>query len=137
MLYEVITPVLNDGYYDEAVELIGKHKPAGALSGGKYSLLEAGTRVPFCVYWKGQIMPSVSPALISQVDLFNSLAAMVGSNIKAKDSEQLLDVLLGKSVKGRDQLIIEANGRTARITSYNVCYTKLLREIPVNILTST
>ena len=61
-------PVLNDGYYDEAVELIGKHKPAGALSGGKYSLLEAGTRVPFCVYWKGH-----------------------------------------------------------RITSYNVCYTKLLR----------
>ena len=40
-------PVLNDGYYDDAVEKVGDHKPAGPLRGGKYSLFEAGTRVPF------------------------------------------------------------------------------------------
>ena len=40
-------PVLNDGYYDDAVEKLGDHKPAGPLRGGKYSLFEAGTRVPF------------------------------------------------------------------------------------------
>jgi len=35
-------PVLNDGYYDDAVEKIGSHTPSGALRGGKYSLFEAG-----------------------------------------------------------------------------------------------
>ncbi len=50
-------PVLNDGYYDDAVEKLGNHKPWGPFSGGKYSLLEAGTRVPFVVYWKGKILP--------------------------------------------------------------------------------
>ena len=45
-------PVLNDGYYDDAVEKLGDHTPAGNLRGGKYSLYEAGTRVPFITYWK-------------------------------------------------------------------------------------
>ena len=35
-------PVLNDGYYDDAVEKIGNHDQGG-LRGGKYSLFEAGT----------------------------------------------------------------------------------------------
>ena len=46
-------PVLNDGYYDDAVEKLGNHTPWGPLRGGKYSLFEAGTRVPFVVYWNG------------------------------------------------------------------------------------
>jgi len=61
-------PVLDDGYADGAVEKLGKHKPWGELRGGKYSLLEAGTRVPFVTYWKGTIEPQVSNALVSQVD---------------------------------------------------------------------
>ena len=47
-------PVLNDGYYDDAVEKNGHHQPAGGLRGGKYSLFDAGTRVPFVVYWKNK-----------------------------------------------------------------------------------
>lgn len=106
-------PVLNDGYYDDAVELMGNHKPSGPLRGGKYSLYEAGTRVPFITYWKGKIMPVVSDALVSQIDLFSSLAALVGSNHRGPDSEELLDVFLGKSEKGREELVIEATTRTA------------------------
>ena len=106
-------PVLNDGYYDEAVEKLGNHTPTGGLRGGKYSLFEAGTRVPFITYWKGKIDPQVSDALICQVDLLSSLASLVGSERKAQDSEALLDVLAGKSKEGRDELIIEATTRTA------------------------
>lgn len=106
-------PVVNDGYYDDSVEKLGNHKPAGKLRGGKYSLFEAGTRVPFFTYWKGKINPGVSDALVSQLDLFSSLASLVGSNESTDDSEQLLDVLLGKSQKGRDELVIEATSRTA------------------------
>lgn len=42
-------PVIDDGYKDQAVELLGDHKPAGPLRGGKYSKFDAGTRVPFIV----------------------------------------------------------------------------------------
>ena len=106
-------PVLNDGYYDDAVEKLNGHTPAGGLRGGKYSLFEAGTRVPFITYWKGTIEPSVSNALISQMDIFSSLSSLVGSDIKGADSQQLWDVLSGASNKGRDHLVLEATTRTA------------------------
>ncbi len=106
-------PVLNDGYFDDAVEKVGDHTPAGPLRGGKYSLFEAGTKVPFLTYWKGKIQPGVSDALVTQIDLFSSLAALVGSSEKGPDSENLLDVFLGKSEKGREAVILEATSRTA------------------------
>ena len=106
-------PVLNDGYYDDAVEKIGEHKPAGPLRGGKYSLFEAGTRVPFVTYWKGKITATTSDALISQLDIFSSLAQLVDSKERGPDSESLLDVLLGKQNMGREQLVLEATTRTA------------------------
>ncbi|MEZ5103494.1 MAG: arylsulfatase [Draconibacterium sp.] len=106
-------PVINDGYYDDAVEKLGDHKPWGPLRGGKYSLFEAGTRVPFITYWKGKIEPSVSDALVSQLDLISSLAQLTGSEKRGPDSKELLDVFLGKSSQGREELIIEATSRTA------------------------
>ena len=106
-------PVLNDGYYDDAVEKLGDHKPWGPLRGGKYSLFEAGTRVPFITYWKGTIQPASSNALVSQIDILASFAELVGSPAEAPDSRQLLDVFLGKSQKGRENLVLEATSRTA------------------------
>ncbi len=106
-------PVLNDGYYDDADTKVGSHTPAGPLRGGKYSLFEAGTRVPFITYWKGQIDPAVSDALVSQVDLFSSLSALVGSETRSNDSENLLKVFMGEDQEGRNELIMEATGRTA------------------------
>lgn len=108
-------PVLNDGYYDEAVEKLGDHTPWGPFRGGKYSLFEAGTRVPFIVYWKGEIQPLVSDAMVSQIDIFASLASLVGSkdNLGKLDSKNMLDVLMGKSEQGREELVLEATSRTA------------------------
>jgi len=106
-------PVLNDGYFDDAVEKLGNHKPAGPLRGGKYSLFEAGTRVPFITYWKGKITPMVSDALVCQVDLLGSIAALAGNDAKTKDSQNLLETFLGTKTTGRKNLIIEATTRTA------------------------
>jgi len=106
-------PVVNDGYYDESVEKLGNHKPAGRLRGGKYSLFEAGTRVPFITYWKGHISPGISTAMVSQVDLLSSFAALANSNIQGQDSKDLMDVFMGKSENGREELILEATSRTA------------------------
>lgn len=106
-------PVVNDGYYDDSVEKLGNHKPAGVLRGGKYSLFEAGTRVPFITYWKGKIKPGISHALVSQLDLFTSIAALVNSSESTPDSKNMLDVFMGKSSIGRDELVLEATSRTA------------------------
>lgn len=106
-------PVLNDGYYDEAVEKLGNHKPAGPLKGGKYSLFEAATRVPFVISWKGMLKPATSNALVSQIDLFSSLAALVGSDLRTNDSQNILKTFMGKSHKGRKNLVLEANFKTA------------------------
>lgn len=116
-------PVMNDGYEDLSAELLPAfdHKPAGPLRGGKYSAFEAGTRVPTIVYWPGTIQPGVSDALISQVDLYASVAALIGHTLadnEAPDSENLIDVLLGKSDTGRTFLIKESFVKTLRKNNY-------------------
>ena len=47
-------PVLDDGYQDQAVELVGDHKMAGPLRGGKTSLYDGGTCIPFMLRWPSQ-----------------------------------------------------------------------------------
>jgi len=104
-------PVLNDGYDDHAEELVGNHKPGGPYRGGKYSIYEAGTRVPLIICWPSVIKPGVSNALFNQVDLYASLASLVGYKLnptEAPDSYNLLSVMLGKSQKGREIMLEEA-----------------------------
>lgn len=105
-------PVLNDGYEDDAVEKLGNHDPKGGLRGGKYSLLDAGAHVPFITYWKGTIKPKVSDALVCQMDLMASLATLIDAKTSPTDSQDILPVFLGKSDKGRNSLILEANTKT-------------------------
>lgn len=103
-------PVLDDGYADQAVELLGDHDPTGGFRGGKYSAYEAGTRVPTIVYWKGKIRHLESDALVSQIDLLASLADLTGQEVgeSAIDSQNQLDVWMGESNKGREVLIEES-----------------------------
>lgn len=105
-------PVLDDGYVDQARELIADHKQTGELSGGKYSALEAGTRVPFIVKWPSSIkVKTTSDVMFSQLDLLGSFAAFndvsYNSN-QAIDTENHWDVLIGKGKEGRYGLVQEA-----------------------------
>ena len=106
-------PVLNDGYYDDAIEKLGNHTPSGNLRGGKYSLFEAGTRVPFITYWKGKIKSQVSDEIVSQIDFLNSIASLIGSKTRSRDGKELDGVLFNNSGKGRNDLILEAQTKTA------------------------
>lgn len=104
-------PVLNDGYDDKAVELLGDHQPAGPFRGAKYSILEAGTRMPAIVYWPGTVKSGTSSALLTQVDLYASLAYLVGQQVApgdAPDSENHLEAWLGRSERGREFMLEEA-----------------------------
>ena len=106
-------PVLNDGYFDDAVEKLGDHDPFGGLRGGKYSLFEAGTRVPFITYWKGKIKPQVSNELVTQIDFLESFSSLIGSDIKSKDGIDLSDVFFRNKGQGRTEFVLEATSRTA------------------------
>ena len=121
-------PVLDDGYVDSAAEgaahpepinLDGKtltdrpaHLPAGPYRGGKYSVFDGGTKVPFIISWPGTIKPGKSNALISQADLLSSFARLTGVQLKeddGPDSFDMLDVLLGKTEKGRKSVVEQGN----------------------------
>ncbi len=105
-------PVLDDGYEDEAVTKQNGHMPAGPLRGGKYSIFEAGTRVPWIVSWPGKIKAGESDALISQVDLLASFANLLRqplASTDAPDSHNMLRALMGKSKQGRETLVQHAS----------------------------
>ena len=106
-------PVLDDGYTDQSVTLLGEHKPWGPFRGGKYSAYEAGTRVPTILYWPSSVRSVVSDALVSQVDLYASLAALLQQEVsdgEAIDSRNQLDAWLGRSETGREYLLEESVG---------------------------
>lgn len=111
-------PVVDDGYKDDAVELLGDHKPAGPLRGAKYSAFNAGTRVPFIVSWPGRIKYGTSDVLISQVDFMASFAKMLNLDLKeydAVDSYEMLDQLLGISKVDRDHFVHQGISTNALI----------------------
>lgn len=115
-------PVIDDGYDDEAKEMLGNHKPSGPFSGGKYSYYEGGTRVPFIVNWKNHIIPGKSEALVSQVDFMASFAVMLKQEVGKSDGVNVLNALLGKSKKGRTTYIEEGISRRIAYREGNWVY---------------
>lgn len=105
-------PVLDDGYVDHARELWGDVSPAKPYRGGKYSLFDGGTHVPLFVRWPGHVRPGRSDALVCQMDLFASLAGLLGQPVpEGLDSRNTLDAFLGRSRRGRDQIVYGSMGR--------------------------
>ncbi len=101
-------PVVDDGYADGAVRDRNGHTPAGPLRGGKYSIFEGGTRIPFVLSWHGHVKPGVSDALVCLMDLGASLASLVGRKMQGGDGLDVLPALLGRSKEGRERLVEHA-----------------------------
>ena len=111
-------PVMNDGYNDGALRDRGTHDPSGRYRGGKYTLWEGGTRVPFIVNWPGTVGSGTSDALICQVDLLATLGRVGGAPLSAgarrsTDSLDLADALVGQRGAGRRELVTQGVGGLA------------------------
>ena len=131
-------PVVDDGYQDQAVELLGEHRPWGAFRGGKYSIFEAGTRIPFVVSWQGKTEKKVSDALVSQIDIFASLSQLINNKPAkdiATDSQNHLNTLLGKDRKGRKYIVEQAG--TLSISDHTWKYIEPSNGEAYNSLTNT
>lgn len=112
-------PVVDDGYQDRAVELLGDHKPAGPYRSGKYSTFEGGTIVPAIISWPKRIEGGrESNALVSQIDWLRSLSSLVGARIpknSARDSEDRLATLLGEDSQDRPYVLEMAANHTLSV----------------------
>jgi arylsulfatase A-like enzyme len=109
--------ILFDGYYDRSEEDLNGHQPNGGLRGWKYLTYEGGCRVPLIARWPQQIKPRVSDQLFSLVDVYATLAKIVGQEIPADTAPDSLDmskVLLGKTSKNlRDSTVLHGIGGLA------------------------
>ena len=114
-------PVVDDGYQDRAVELLGDHRPAGPYRAGKYSTFEGGTVVPAIVSWPKRVKAGQeSDALMSQIDWLASLSALTGARIPqggAMDSENRLGTLLGEDKEDRPYVLEQAANHTLSVRS--------------------
>jgi len=106
-------PVVDDGYADGAVRDLNGHTPAGPYRGGKYTIFEGGTRVPFISRWPGKITAGTSDALVCQVDFLASFADLAGAERPKEagpDSQNVLSAILGQSKTGREVLVEQGGG---------------------------
>lgn len=111
-------PVIDDGYCDQSVELLGNHRPWGNYRGTKYSAYEAGTRVPMIVRYPHHTKEgTVSNSLISHIDIFRSLCKISGGSIpkgSAPDSKELYSAFIGKNT-GREYILEQNLSNTISI----------------------
>ena len=115
--------VIDDGYADGSVENANGHQASGVLRGGKYSMYEGGTRLPFIARWPARIKAGESSALVCQVDLMASFAALTGGKLAEEDgpdSFNVLPALLGESQQGRDHLVEQAAGLSIRMGNWKL-----------------
>ncbi|WP_229719408.1 sulfatase family protein [Winogradskyella schleiferi] len=92
------------------------HHANGAYLGFKFDAWEGGHRVPFIARWPGKIVPgSTSDQMFSNVDLFATLAAVIGYQPKkdeGPDSVNMLPALIGDPKEPiRENMVIAAGSR--------------------------
>lgn len=111
-------PTIDDGYQDEAFMRLNGHTPSGIYRGGKYSLYEAGTRIPFIVRWPSYVKAGEQSAIFSQIDIYRSLAALTGTELPeyaAPDSRNHLPELLGVGHEDREFIVQQNRQNTLAI----------------------
>lgn len=88
------------------------HNSSGELRGIKSDAWEGGHRIPFIVRWPGHVNSnSTSDALISQVDMMATFAALTGADVPeyaAEDSYNMLPVFTGESRDVREALVAQS-----------------------------
>lgn len=104
-----------EGYAYERVRRHG-HRSMGPLRGLKRDLWEGGHRVPFVARWPGHVPAGrVEPGLVSQIDLFRTVAGLVGADVPEGSAEDSLDqraCLLGTGPSVRTTLVHNTNPRS-------------------------
>lgn len=92
------------------------------LRGRKHTTWEGGQRIPFIMYWKGRVKPSLNDEMISQIDLLPTLAAILGEKMGEQkiDGFDLTDTILNGTASPRDEFIYySSNSRLEAVRKRN------------------
>lgn len=85
------------------------HRSMGPLRGLKRDIWEGGHRVPFIISWPGEVPAGkVQDGLMSQIDVFATVASAVGAEIptgSAEDSHDQLACIRGKAPSARSTVV--------------------------------
>ena len=130
-------PVIDDGYQDQALELLNGHTPMKHYRGGKYSSFDAGTRIPFIVRWPNGIKPGKQQALFSMIDVYASFAALLDHQLPtgvAPDSRDQLDSFLGTDTAGCNYIVQQNLNNTLSIIQHNWKYIEPSNKTGLGIL---
>ena len=118
--------IIDDGYEDQAEELLNGHTPSGPWRGYKYSAFEGGTAIPAIVHWPAMIKAGdVSSTLISQIDWMASLGSLINATIPdgaAIDSQNRIGNLIGTDNNDRPWIVEQAANKTLSIRNFNWKY---------------
>jgi arylsulfatase A len=97
------------------------HQSASMLRGLKRDIWEGGHRVPFLVRWPGKVAPGgVSDGIISQVDIFATLAGVLGVDIpkdQAQDSYDQRALWTGTGPSKRTNIVHNTKANSYAIRS--------------------
>ena len=120
-------PMLKEGYQDGALEHINGHNPFGNLRGQKYSLYEAGTRVPFIFSWpKVAKSPFIQTQCFSYMDMLATFAGLLKLPITEEESNDSKDAsklfLDEKAPPYREYIMIQNNNGQIAIRRKNWKY---------------
>lgn len=120
-------PMVKEGYQDGALENINDHDPFGNLRGQKYSLHEAGTRVPFIFSWPRKVKsPFVQTQSFSYLDMLATFAGLLEIPIteeECNDSKNGSELFVKANVPlYRDYIMIQNNGGQIAIRKDNWKY---------------
>jgi arylsulfatase A len=87
------------------------------IAGGKGSMKDAGTHVPFLARWKGTIPPGAARReLVTLADVYPTLAELAGADLSKEtlDGTSLLPWMKGKPGKPRDWMFMSFKSQWAR-----------------------
>jgi len=85
--------------------------PGMDLKGGKGTLTEAGTRVPFVAWWPNTIQPGVRQEFLCLVDVLPTITHLAGIELDRKvDGMNLAHYLTGADGVDRDHVLINKGG---------------------------
>ena len=94
-------------------DFVAQTDDMGPLRGLKRDIWEGGHRVPFVIRWPG-VVPAgkVNDGILSQIDVFATIATVVGADIPAgsgEDSYSQLTLIKGDSPSARDTVVHNTN----------------------------
>lgn len=120
-------PMVKEGYKDGALENINGHDPFGGLRGQKYSLHEAGTRVPFIFSWPDKVKsPFVQKQNFTYLDMLSTFAGMLEHPITIEEANDTRDgsrlFLQADAPKYREYIMMQNNGGQIAIRKDNWKY---------------